>query len=105
MISHEEHAEKLGAKVKHYPPMRPKAETELLWQHVAGGRCTFVSSDHVSWGLERKGDPNIFKNTSGGRRLGDALTGVLDWLRRARDWSPDGGQDALRWPGGSFLDW
>ena len=69
MISHEEHAEKLGAKVKHYPPMRPKAETELLWQHVAGGRCTFVSSDHVSWGLERKGDPNIFKNTSGGPGL------------------------------------
>ena len=69
MINHEEHAEMLGAKVKHYPPMRPKAETELLWQHVAAGRCTFVSSDHVSWGLERKGDPNIFKNTSGGPGL------------------------------------
>ena len=69
MISHEEHAEKLGAKVKHYPPMRPKMETEFLWQHVAAGRCTFVSSDHVSWGLERKGDSNIFKNTSGGPGL------------------------------------
>ncbi len=69
MINHEEHAEKLGAKVKHYPPMRPKAETELLWQHVAAGHCTFVSSDHVSWGLDRKGDPNIFKNTSGGPGL------------------------------------
>ena len=69
MISHEEHAEKLGAKVKHYPPMRPKAETELLWQHIAAGHCSFVSSDHVSWGLERKSDPNIFKNTSGGPGL------------------------------------
>tara|TARA_Y100000766_G_scaffold269402_1_gene266355 strand:- start:3110 stop:3922 length:813 start_codon:yes stop_codon:yes gene_type:complete len=69
MINHEEHAEKLGAKVKHYPPMRPKAETELLWQHVVAGRCTFVSSDHVSWGLDRKNDPNIFKNTSGGPGL------------------------------------
>ena len=69
MISHEEHAEKLGAKVKHYPPMRPKAETELLWQHIADGHCSFVSSDHVSWGLERKSDPNIFKNTSGGPGL------------------------------------
>ena len=69
MINHEEHAEKLGAKVKHYPPMRPKVENELLWQHVAAGRCTFVSSDHVSWGLDRKNDPNIFKNTSGGPGL------------------------------------
>ena len=69
MISHEEHAEKLGAKVKHYPPMRPKAETELLWQHIAAGHCSFVSSDRVSWGLERKSDPNIFKNTSGGPGL------------------------------------
>ena len=69
MISHEEHAEKLGAKVKHYPPMRPKAETQLLWQHIAAGHCSFVSSDHVSWGLERKSDPNIFKNTSGGPGL------------------------------------
>ena len=69
MLNHEEHAEKLGAKLKHYPPIRPRAETERLWQHVAAGRCTFVSSDHVSWGLDRKGDPNIFKNTSGGPGL------------------------------------
>ena len=41
----------------------------LLWQHVAAGHCTFVSSDHVSWGLDRKNDPNIFKNTSGGPGL------------------------------------
>ena len=69
MINHEEHAERLGAKIKHYPPIRPKAETELLWQHIAAGRCTFVSSDHVSWGLDRKGDPNIFKNAAGGPGL------------------------------------
>ncbi|MBA5844607.1 amidohydrolase family protein, partial [Escherichia coli] len=29
----------------------------------------FVSSDHVSWGLERKGDPNVFRNASGGPGL------------------------------------
>ncbi len=69
MLSHEEHAEKLGAKIKHYPPIRPKAETERLWQHIAAGHCTFVSSDHVSWGLDRKDNPNIFKNTSGGPGL------------------------------------
>ena len=66
MINEEEHVGRFGAKVKNYPPIRPKAETELLWSHIAAGHCDFVSSDHVSWGLEKKSDPNIFKNTSGG---------------------------------------
>lgn len=69
MLNHEEHTRKFGAKTKHYPPIRPKAETELLWNHIAQGNCTFVSSDHVSWGLERKENPNVFKNSSGGPGL------------------------------------
>jgi len=69
MLNHEEHARRLGALVKHYPPLRPAAETEKLWRHIAAGRCTFVSSDHVSWGLDRKGDPDIFANKSGGPGL------------------------------------
>lgn len=69
MLNHEEHAQALGAKLKHYPPIRPKEEVELLWTHIANGDCTFVSSDHVSWGLERKSNPNIFKNASGGPGL------------------------------------
>ena len=69
MLNHEEHTKRFGAKTKHYPPIRPKAEGELLWTHVANGGCTFVSSDHVSWGLERKGNPNVFKNSSGGPGL------------------------------------
>ncbi|MBP6019148.1 MAG: amidohydrolase family protein [Burkholderiaceae bacterium] len=69
MLNHEEHSKRFGAKTKHYPPIRPKAETELLWTHIANGDCTFVSSDHVSWGLERKQNENIFKNTSGGPGL------------------------------------
>lgn len=69
MLNHEEHTKKFGTKTKHYPPIRPKAEVDLLWTHIANDECTFVSSDHVSWGLERKGDPNIFKNASGGPGL------------------------------------
>ncbi len=69
MVNHEDHATKLGALVKHYPPIRPKAEVEKLWTHIKSGNCTFVSSDHVSWSLEVKGDPNIFKNKSGGPGL------------------------------------
>lgn len=69
MLNHEEHTRKFGAKTKHYPPIRPKAEVDRLWTHIANNECTFVSSDHVSWGLERKGDPNIFRNASGGPGL------------------------------------
>ena len=49
--------------------MRPQSEVDRLWTHIAAGRCTFVSSDHVAWGLERKSNPNIFKNSSGGPGL------------------------------------
>lgn len=69
MLNHEEHTRRFGAKTKHYPPIRPKAESEKLWGHIAEGHCTFVSSDHVSWGLERKGNPDVFKNASGGPGL------------------------------------
>ncbi|MDO9434200.1 dihydroorotase family protein [Hydrogenophaga sp.] len=69
MLNHEEHTRRLGAKTKHYPPIRPKAEVDKLWTHIAAGDCDFVSSDHVSWGLERKGDPNVFRNASGGPGL------------------------------------
>jgi allantoinase len=60
---------RLGAMLKHYPPVRPQSEVDLLWTHIASGRCSFVSSDHVSWGLERKSNSNIFKNASGGPGL------------------------------------
>jgi allantoinase len=69
MLNHEEHTRRFGARTKHFPPIRPKAETELLWTHIANDDCTFVSSDHVSWGLERKQNPNVFKNSSGGPGL------------------------------------
>jgi allantoinase len=69
MLNGESDMQRLGAKLKHYPPVRPQSEVELLWTHIAAGHCTFVSSDHVSWGLERKSNPNIFKNSSGGPGL------------------------------------
>jgi allantoinase len=69
MLNGESDMQRLGAKLKHYPPVRPQSEVDLLWTHIAAGRCAFVSSDHVSWGLERKSNPNIFKNSSGGPGL------------------------------------
>lgn len=69
MLNEEEHMSRLGARTKHFPPIRPKAEMEGLWRHIAAGECAFVSSDHVAWGLERKGNPNIFLNAAGGPGL------------------------------------
>lgn len=69
MLNHEEHTRRFGAKTKHYPPIRPAAEVEKLWTHVAAGDCGFVSSDHVSWGLERKQHADVFRNSSGGPGL------------------------------------
>lgn len=69
MLNEEEHMSRLGARTKHFPPIRPKAEMESLWRHIAARECAFVSSDHVAWGLERKGNPNIFQNAAGGPGL------------------------------------
>jgi allantoinase len=73
LMLNESDMRRLGAKLKHYPPVRPQSEVDLLWAHLAAGHCDFVSSDHVSWGLERKSNPNIFKNASGGPGLESLL--------------------------------
>ncbi len=69
MLNREDDAERLGALIKHYPPLRPRSEVDKLWTHIAAGHCDFISSDHSSWPLETKSDPNIFMNTSGGPGL------------------------------------
>lgn len=60
---------RLGAKAKHYPPIRPAAEMAALWAHIAAGACSFVSSDHASWALAHKQDPSFFKCAAGGPGL------------------------------------
>lgn len=62
----EEHdVARLGGKAKINPPIRPRAEVETLWRHVAAGNVTLVSTDHVSWSEDRKTDPEMLKNASG----------------------------------------
>jgi allantoinase len=56
---------RLGGKAKINPPIRPRAEVEKLWRHVAAGNVTMVSTDHVSWSENRKSDPDMLKNASG----------------------------------------
>ena len=64
-LDEENDVKRLGGKAKINPPLRPRAEVEALWRHLAAGNVTVVSTDHVSWSEDRKTDPNMLKNASG----------------------------------------
>lgn len=61
----EEDLARLGAFGKVNPPIRSAVEREKLWQHLAAGNITVVSTDHVSWPLERKNQTDFHANASG----------------------------------------
>ncbi|PIE69690.1 MAG: allantoinase [Deltaproteobacteria bacterium] len=75
-LNHEEHGPKLKGLCKINPPIRPKVEVEAIWNHLDKGEVTVVSTDHVSWSLDRKNDPNMLKNASGAPGL-EALYPLL----------------------------
>jgi allantoinase len=64
-LDEENDVARLGGKAKINPPLRARREVEALWQHLAAGNITVVSTDHVSWSEDRKTDPNMLKNASG----------------------------------------
>jgi allantoinase len=55
---------RLGGKLKVNPPIRA-GRREALWQVLERGDCTFVSSDHSAWPIERKTNPSIFDVAAG----------------------------------------
>lgn len=65
MLDEEAHVARLKGKAKVNPPIRPRAETEALWRHLAAGNVTVVSTDHVSWTEDRKSHEDMFANASG----------------------------------------
>lgn len=60
----EEAMPRLGGKLKVNPPIRA-GRREALWQVLERGECTFVSSDHSAWPIERKSGPTIFDDAAG----------------------------------------
>ena len=56
---------RLGGRLKQNPPIHSAEERALLWEKVVDDEVAFVSSDHVAWPLEKKSDPDMFKNGSG----------------------------------------
>jgi allantoinase len=61
----EEDVARLVGRAKCNPPIRGRAEREALWDHLARGNITVVSTDHVSWSLERKSSAVMLENSSG----------------------------------------
>jgi allantoinase len=46
LVLAEDDLEQLGTRAKCAPPLRPAAERDALWEHLAAGRIAFVASDH-----------------------------------------------------------
>lgn len=65
VLDGDEDARRLGGKSKCNPPLRSRASVEGLWRQVASGNVWLVSTDHVSWSLERKTNPEMLANASG----------------------------------------
>lgn len=65
VLDEENDVKRLGGKAKINPPIRSRAEVEKLWRHVADGKVTLVSTDHVSWSENRKTNPDMLANSSG----------------------------------------
>lgn len=64
-LTEEDDVSRLVGRAKINPPVRPRAEVEAIWRHLAAGNVTIVSTDHVSWSEDRKSDPAMLKNASG----------------------------------------
>jgi allantoinase len=54
-----------GAFLRQNPPLRSEAERLRLWDSLERGDVDLLSTDHVAWPVERKSDPDIFKNGAG----------------------------------------
>jgi allantoinase len=76
MLNEDDDVRRLKGRAKVNPPIRARQETEALWRHLAAGNITVVSTDHVSWSLDRKDNPDMLKNASGAPGL-EALYPLL----------------------------
>ena len=60
LVLTEEDVERLGAVAKCAPPLRPAAERDALWRHIAAGALPMVVSDHSPAPPEMKTAPSFF---------------------------------------------
>lgn len=69
MLNEDDDVARLGGRAKVNPPIRGREQQQALWHHLAAGNITIVSTDHVSWSLERKTNPEMLANASGATGL------------------------------------
>ncbi len=65
VLTEEDDVRRLGGLGKINPPIRSRSEREGLWTRLASGEIDIVSTDHVSWPLESKSNPEMLANASG----------------------------------------
>ncbi len=65
VCSEEEDVSRLIGRAKCNPPIRSAKEREKIWEHLAAGHVTIVSTDHVSWSLSAKSSKLMLENSSG----------------------------------------
>lgn len=53
-LTEDKFLEPQGEKYVGYPPLRPRADVEAIWEALADGTVDVVATDHCSWNLERK---------------------------------------------------
>jgi allantoinase len=61
LVLTEDDVERIGALAKCAPPLRPQAEQDALWQHIAAGRLPMVASDHSPAPAAMKAGADFFK--------------------------------------------
>lgn len=61
----EDDVQTLKGIAKVNPPIRNKAQRELLWEELKNDTITCISTDHVNWALDKKNKENMFDNASG----------------------------------------
>ncbi|TPW31612.1 amidohydrolase family protein [Martelella alba] len=82
VLSEEEDVSRLLGRAKCNPPIRTMKEREALWEQVAAGNVTVISTDHVSWSLKAKSSDNMLENASGMPGLEVMASLFLDGLTK-----------------------
>lgn len=65
LVFSDDDMDRLGAKGKINPPLRPEKDRLGLWEMLEEGKIDMVTSDHAPWPIEAKQHENIFENSSG----------------------------------------
>lgn len=74
----EEDAEALGTVAKCAPPLRPREDLELLWDHLLAGDVEFVASDHSPCPPDMKAGEDMFRAWGGIAGCQSLLNVLLD---------------------------